>query len=159
MISVTDGHSQGIGGIAARCAAETEQGAYHVLDLPFLRLSIPGHSLLDLAGSIIVHRQTLLHDRCYSRASGLPQFQGGAHIMGGKQILHSRDLRSVLLQDLGKPLKDHQQAAGKISFFIRADGAAGDKAEPRPLFVNNSVAGDPGAGINADDSYRPGSPE
>ncbi len=158
MIGVTDGHGQGIGGIAARCAAETEQGTHHMLHLLFFRLPVPGHGLLDLPGSIVIHGQALLHDRCYSCASGLAQFEGGTHIMGGKQILHRCNFRPVLFQNLGKPLKDHQQAPGEIVFFGRTDGAAGDKPGPRPLLVNDPVAGDPGAGINADDAYRPGLP-
>jgi hypothetical protein len=159
MIGVADGHGQSVSGIAARCAAETKQGADHVLDLPFFGLSVSGHSLFDLPGCIIIHRQALLHNCCYSGASGLAQLEGGAHIMGGEQILHRCDFRLVLLQNLGKPLKDHQQAAGKISFFICADGAAGDKAETRSLLVYDSVAGDPGTGINTDNPYRPDRPE
>ena len=58
--------------------------------------------------------------------------------------------------DLRKSIKDDQQTTGKILFPARADGAAGDKAQPRPLLVNNAVAGDPGTGINADNPNRPG---
>ncbi|WP_446008608.1 hypothetical protein [Candidatus Electrothrix sp.] len=51
-------------------------------------------------------------------------------------------------------MKDDEEAPGKIFFCAGADGAAGDKAKPCPLLINDAVAGNPGAGINADNPYR-----
>jgi hypothetical protein len=59
----------------------------------------------------------------------------------------------MLLNNFGEPFKDNQQATRKILFFAGADGAAGDKAKPCPLLIDNAVAGNPGAGINADNPY------
>jgi hypothetical protein len=158
MIGMTDSHGQGISGIAARCAAEPEQGAHHLLHLPFFRLPVSGHRLLNHPGRVIMHRHTLFHDCRHCRASGLAQLKGRADIMGHKEILYRRDPRLMLLHHLGKSIKDDQQASGKILFRTRADSAAGDKLQSRPLLVNNPIAGDPGTGIDADNTYRLGLP-
>ena len=156
MIGMADSHSQGISGIATRCPAETEQGSHHTLHLLFLCMTVSGYRLLDHPRRVIMNRQSLFHGRSHCRASSLAQLKGRADIMGGKQILHRCDLRLMLLHNLRESFKNDQQAAGKIFFRTRADGTAGDKAEARPMFVDNTVAGDPGAGINADDPYRSG---
>lgn len=59
----------------------------------------------------------------------------------------------MLFYNLSKSLKDNKEAAGKILFLARSNGAAGDKAKPCPLLINDTVASDPGTRVNADDPY------
>jgi hypothetical protein len=75
--------------------------------------------------------------------------------MGDENIFHSGGIGLVPLNHLGQPVKNNQQPPGEILLAFGADGAAGDKAEVRPQLVNDPVAGDPRAGINADDPQRP----
>jgi hypothetical protein len=73
--------------------------------------------------------------------------------MGRKQVFHRCNPRFMLANNLRKSIKDDQEAAGKIFFLACANGAAGDKSESRPLLINNTVASDSGARINADNPY------
>ncbi|WP_417915425.1 hypothetical protein [Candidatus Electronema sp. JM] len=57
-------------------------------------------------------------------------------------------------QHIRQPFKNKQQPPGEILLPVSADGAAGDKTQLRPQLVNDAVAGDPRAGINADDPQR-----
>jgi hypothetical protein len=61
----------------------------------------------------------------------------------------------VPLHRLSQPFKNNQQPPGEVLLALGADGAAGDKAKLRPQLVNDAVAGNPRARINADDPQRP----
>ncbi len=152
---MTDCHGQGISGIAAGRAAEFEQHLNHLPHLLLVSVAIAGHGLLDLPGRIAMHGQTLPHGRDHCRAPRLTEFKGRAHITGDKQLFHSGNLWSVLFDDFGESVEDDQQPLRKILLTAGADGAAGDKAQPGPQFVNDAVASDPGAGVYADDPQRP----
>lgn len=59
----------------------------------------------------------------------------------------------MLFYNLRESFKNNQQAARKILFLARSDGAAGDKAKPCPLLINDTVASDSGTGVNPDNPY------
>ena len=153
---MTDRYSQRISGIAAGRAAEFEQHLNHVLHLLFLGVTVAGHSLLDQARRVIMHRQTLPQERDHRRAPRLAELERGAGVVGNEHVFHRCGLRPVPLDHLGQPVKNNQQSPGEILLTLGADGAAGDKAEAWPQLVNDPVAGDPRAGINADDPQRQG---
>lgn len=151
---MTHRHSQGISGITAGCAAEFKQHLNHVLNLFFFSLAVAGHRLLDQARRVAMHWQSKTqgcHNRC---APCLAELEGRADIMSNKQLFHGCNLWLVQLHHFGQPFKNDQQPSGEILLFFRTDGAASNKAQPRPQLVDDAVAGDPRAWVNADNPQR-----
>jgi hypothetical protein len=59
----------------------------------------------------------------------------------------------MLFYNLRESLEDNKEAAGKVLFLARSDGAAGDKAKPCPLLINDTVASNSGTGVNPNNPY------
>ena len=56
-VQVADRHGERVGGvIGSGNVIQVQQGAHHLLDLVFIRASIPGHGLFYLQGGVFSHR-------------------------------------------------------------------------------------------------------
>ena len=140
---MADSDGQGVGGIGARRARQTEQSLDHVLHLAFFGLAIAYDGLFDLAWTVIEYRQAVLHGSDHRRPPGMPEFQGGTGVRRQEDILHGSHGRQMELDHLVDSLKDFVETMGKRRFLTGLDRTAGDKAQPPAINLNHSVAGDP----------------
>jgi len=76
MVCMTDGNGQGVGSVLRRDGVKFEQGAHHVLHLPFFGLTVPSHRLLDLAGGVIEDSQIVVQGSNHGRAPGMAKLEG-----------------------------------------------------------------------------------
>lgn len=155
MVGVTEGDGQGVGGVDLRLLQQAEQVHDHQLHLLLVGTAGADHGLLDLAGGVLGHAQTLLHRRDYRRAARLAELQRRVGVARHEHLLDAEHHRTVLADHLAHAAVDLLQALGQRA-VTGADAAGGDVLAAAPGVAHHAVAGDARTGVDAEDQGHAG---
>ena len=155
-VGMADGAGQRVGGIGGRGARQFEQADDHGLHLFLGSFTLPDHRLFDLQRSVFGHRQAGMHQCGDGGAARLSEQQGGLGIDVDENLFDGRLLRRVGGDDFADAGKQGGQTLGQTILFPRFDAAAGDVGKPGAGFLDDPVAGDAQAGVDAENAQRTG---
>jgi len=151
-MGMADCNRQGVRGIGTGQRGEAQQDPDHMLHLAFFRLTVPHYGTLNFFGAVIMNPQTVLHGRDHRCAPGLTQFERRTGIAGHEDVFHRCDLGTMTLNNLIDAIKDLIETMGKGKSLRRFHHPAGNKSYPAGKNLDNTVAGNPGARVNAKDA-------
>ena len=159
-VRVRDRQAQRIGGILAGLARQREQARHHRLDLRLGGQAVADHGLLHLQRGVLGHRQAAGHQRGQCRAARLAEQQRALRVDVDEHDLHRRGIGPVALHHLADAVEDQLQPQRQLAArrLQRADGAAGDVAQPRAFALDDGEAGALQAGVDAEDAVTSEAP-
>ena len=153
MVRVADGDRQGIGRIGALEGRRRQQDLDHHLDLRLFGMAGADHRFLDQVGGVLAHRQPAQCRRHQHHAARLAQLQRRTRPGGNKGLFHRRLLGRIGVEHLDDAAMQLDQPVGECALDRRRDGAAGDKAQPVAIALDDAPTATSQARINPDDSH------
>ena len=144
------GHGQGV-----RCIVRLGDGlqvqhdAGHFLDLLFYRLAIPGHSLLDLHGGVLINWYAALRGSQQNHPAGFRHADDGRLVMLVVQLFNGECFRLIAGTDILDAVLNFNQALFKRRVLIGTHCAVSDGRKTVACIFHNAPAHDRIAGVDA----------
>jgi hypothetical protein len=150
-MGMTQGDRQGIRGIGLRNLSQAQQYLDHVLHLLFRGVTFAYRGLFDLVGSVFKDPEVLqgtCRDDCATRLSEL---QGRIGVPVHEYLFYRHFIRTVPPNQLCDLFEDRAEFLRQFR-ITDAYAAMGDMRRMIAVNVDDAVAGDEGARINAKDA-------
>jgi len=128
---VADRHGERVGDIMRRRdSLEAEQQLHHLLDLRFLRSTVPDHGALDLCGRVLVDAQSCFGGGEQRHAARMSELQRAANVSRVKDVLDRHAVRPAFREQRHEAGVNVLQSFRESRGGWRCKGAADDEMVP-----------------------------
>ncbi len=151
-VGVTDCDCQRVGGILLGDFWEVQQSFDHLLNLMLSGVAVANDSAFNLQGRIFTDREFCVDASQHGGTAGMSQGQRRSRILGQKYLFDTHFDWLVGFNDLLEPVINRLQTVRQRVTAAGRDNAVIDVQQPIAFDINDAVAGNPCAWVNAENS-------